>query len=98
MRKMKAWCLVLLLLVVAGEHRVRLTAQTIEQVTFEEAILRAMTNHPTVHEAAAGVLRADSILQQVRDRGRQWTPHSASTSSSRSRGFRGSPSIRAHRP
>ena len=68
MRKMTAWCVVLLLLVVAGDLRVHLTAQTIEQVTFEEAILRAMTNHPTVHEAAAGVLRADSILQQARAR------------------------------
>jgi outer membrane protein TolC len=43
-------------------------AQTIEQVTFEEAVRRAVTSHPTVQQAAAGILRAESILQQVRSR------------------------------
>ena len=46
----------------------RLNAQTIEQVTFEEAVRRAVTSHPTVQQAAAGILRAESILQQVRAR------------------------------
>lgn len=56
------------LLVVGAGLQARPVAQTIERITFEEAILRAMTNNPTVHQAAAGVLRADSILQQVRAR------------------------------
>ena len=43
-------------------------AQTIEQVTFEEAVRRAVTNHPTLQQAAAGILRAEAVLQQVRSR------------------------------
>ena len=70
MRRMHAWCAVALLLIVEADPQVRVTAQTITQVTFDEAILRATTNNPAVHQAAAGVLRADSILQQVRARTR----------------------------
>jgi len=66
MRKSRAWCTVLLLAVAGGQ--VRLNAQTIERVTFEEAVRRAVTSHPTVQQAAAGILRAESILQQVRAR------------------------------
>jgi outer membrane protein TolC len=44
--------------------------QELERVTFEEAIRRAVTSHPTVQQASAGVLRAESILQQVRARSR----------------------------
>ena len=43
-------------------------AQVIETVTFEEAIQRAVKNHPTVQQAAAGILQAEAILQQVRAR------------------------------
>jgi outer membrane protein len=43
-------------------------AQVMESVTFEDAIQRAVRNHPTVQQAAAGILRAESILQQVRAR------------------------------
>src|SRR6185503_2325337 len=43
-------------------------AQVIETVTFEEAIQRAVKNHPTVQQAAAGILQAEAILQQVRSR------------------------------
>src|SRR5688500_13274074 len=43
-------------------------AQELERVTFDEAVRRAVTNHPTVQQAAAGVRRAQSILQQVRAR------------------------------
>ncbi len=42
------------------------SAQTIEAITFDEAIRRAVTNNPTVQEAAAGILRAEALLQQVR--------------------------------
>ena len=41
-------------------------AQTIEAITFEEAIRRAITNNPTIHQAAAGILRAEALLQQTR--------------------------------
>ena len=45
-------------------------AQEIERVTFDEAVRRAIENHPTVQQAAAGVLRAEAILQQTRSRSR----------------------------
>ena len=43
-------------------------AQTIEAVTFDEAIRRAIANNPTVRQAAAGILRAEALLQQTRAR------------------------------
>jgi outer membrane protein TolC len=43
-------------------------AQEIERVTFDEAVRRAVANHPTVRQAAAGVLRAEALLQQTRSR------------------------------
>jgi outer membrane protein TolC len=43
-------------------------AQVVETVTFEEAVQRAVKTHPTVQQAAAGILRAEAILQQVRAR------------------------------
>jgi outer membrane protein TolC len=43
-------------------------AQQLERVTFDDAIRRAVTSHPTVQQAVAGVRRAESILQQVRAR------------------------------
>jgi outer membrane protein TolC len=42
------------------------TAQpAMERLTFDEAIRRAITSHPTVERAAADILRAEAILQQV---------------------------------
>jgi outer membrane protein TolC len=43
-------------------------AQAIEQIMFDEAIRRATTNNPTVQQAAAGILRAEALLRQVRAR------------------------------
>src|SRR5215216_7837686 len=43
-------------------------AQAIEAVTFEEAVRRALTSHPTVQQAASGVVRAEAILKQARAR------------------------------
>ena len=43
-------------------------AQGLERITFEEAIRRATTAHPTVQQAAAGVLRSEALLQQARAR------------------------------
>jgi outer membrane protein TolC len=37
-----------------------------ERLTFEAAIERAVTRHPTVEQAGAGILRAQAIVQQVR--------------------------------
>jgi len=45
-------------------------AQAIERIMFDDAIRRATTNNPTVQQAAAGILRAESLLQQVRARSR----------------------------
>ena len=44
------------------------SAQELERVTFDEAVKRAIANHPTVRQAAAGVLRAEALLQQTRSR------------------------------
>jgi outer membrane protein len=41
-------------------------AQTVEAITFDEAIRRAVTNNPSIRQAAAGILRAESLLQQTR--------------------------------
>jgi outer membrane protein TolC len=41
-------------------------AQTMERLTFQQAIERATRNNPTVAQAAAGIMRAEAILQQVR--------------------------------
>ena len=41
-------------------------AQTIERLTFDEAIRRATTNNPTIAQAAAGIMRAQAILTQFR--------------------------------
>ncbi|MGH9347420.1 MAG: TolC family protein, partial [Vicinamibacterales bacterium] len=41
-------------------------AQPIEAITFDEAIRRATTGNPTMQEAAAGILRAEALLQQTR--------------------------------
>ncbi|HET9664662.1 MAG TPA: TolC family protein, partial [Burkholderiales bacterium] len=43
-----------------------LYGQTVEQVSFEEAVRRAVTNHPTVQRAAADILRAQAVAQQAR--------------------------------
>lgn len=54
-------------------------AQTLEQVTFEEAVRRAVSSHPTIRQAAAGVLRAQAVLQQSRARTRPSLDASFST-------------------
>jgi len=52
----------LILLVAAHDAQ----AQTLERLTFAQAIERAVANNPTIAQAAAGIMRADAILQQVR--------------------------------
>ena len=46
------------------------SAQEMQRLTFDEAIQRAVTNHPTIRQAAVGILRAEAILEQVRSRSR----------------------------
>lgn len=45
-------------------------AQVSDRITFEEAIRLATANNPTVQQAAAGILRAEALLQQVTARTR----------------------------
>jgi len=40
--------------------------QTIEVITFDEAVTRAIKNNPTIQQAAAGIIRAEALLQQTR--------------------------------
>src|SRR6266550_1058368 len=42
------------------------SAQTMERLTFQQAIDRATKNNPTIAQAAADIMRAEAILQQVR--------------------------------
>jgi outer membrane protein TolC len=41
-------------------------AQPVATISFDEAISRAITNNPSIRQAAAGILRAESLLQQTR--------------------------------
>jgi outer membrane protein TolC len=59
---LRGWATVLILLVAAHDAQ----AQTLERLTFAQAIERAVANNPTIAQAAAGIMRADAILQQVR--------------------------------
>ena len=51
-----------------------------QAVTFEDAVQRAVTSHPTVRQAAADVLRAQAVLQQTRARTRPSLDATFSTS------------------
>ncbi len=42
------------------------TPSTLEAITLDEAVQRALKNNPTVAQAAQGVLRAEALLQQAR--------------------------------
>lgn len=41
------------------------SAQTIERLTFQQAIDRAVASNPTIEQAATGIMRAEAILQQL---------------------------------
>lgn len=51
------------LMVLAGSYA---SAQTIERLTFQQAIARAVSSNPTIGQASAGIMRAEALLQQVR--------------------------------
>ncbi|MGE0446535.1 MAG: TolC family protein [Vicinamibacterales bacterium] len=57
-----------LLLVTVGLLARPAASQTIEAITFDEAIRRATSANPGIEQAAAGILRAEALLQQVRSR------------------------------
>jgi outer membrane protein TolC len=56
----------MLLAISAAPGFAQATPPSIESVTLEEAVQRALKNNPTVAQAAAGILRAESLLQQAR--------------------------------
>jgi outer membrane protein len=51
---------------VSGWGSAPASGQTIDAITFEEAVRRAIANNPTIQQAAAGILRAEALLQQTR--------------------------------
>ena len=59
---LRGFATVLILLVAAHYAQ----AQTLERLTFAQAIERAINNNPSVAQAATGIVRAESILLQVR--------------------------------
>jgi len=54
-------------------------AQSLEAITFDDAIRRATSANPGIQQAAAGILRAEALLQQVRARLRPAVQASFST-------------------
>jgi len=57
---------ILIAVVGTGLQAGLVSAQTIERLTFQQAIDRAVTMNPTIGQASAGIMRAEAILQQVR--------------------------------
>ena len=62
LRELRGLICIAMLLVAANSA----LAQTVESVTFAQAIDRATKNNPTIAQAAADIMRAEAILQQVR--------------------------------
>jgi len=56
-----------------------ISAQELERVTFDDAVRRAVSSHPTVRQAAAGVLRSQAVYQQAQARTRPSVGASFST-------------------
>ena len=78
LRRMSAWAVVCA--VVGAGLQAGPSAQTIQQVTFDDAVRRAVENHPSVQRAAADILRAEAVVQQVRGRTRPSVGVSMNTS------------------
>ena len=70
MRRRLVQSLAVAVIVAAGAQPAPAGAQTIERVTFDDAVRRAVASHPTVQRAAADILRAEAVLQQTRSRSR----------------------------
>ena len=43
-----------------------LSAQTVERLSFDDAVRRAITSNPTVQQATADILQAEAVALQVR--------------------------------
>jgi outer membrane protein len=71
----------MLVLVIAAAltHQAAAQERAAEPITFDEAIRRAVTSHPTLEQAAAGILRAEALLQQAGSRSRPAIDASVST-------------------
>jgi hypothetical protein len=65
MRSERWWTLLLELVVAPAAAQ-----PVMERLTFDAAVDRAVTRHPTVEQAAAGILRAQAILQPLVSAGR----------------------------
>ncbi len=65
MRKSLLFAVVVSISVGAGLQTTPASAQTMERLTFQQAIDRAIMANPTVQQATAGIMRAEAILQQV---------------------------------
>jgi outer membrane protein TolC len=63
---MAAQCAVAAVMILFGTTAA--PAQTIEPITFDEAIRRAIASNPGIQQAAASIVRAAAILSQVRSR------------------------------
>ena len=63
---MRSAAVLLLFIVSAAAPAAGQNEKPLERVTLDEAIRRAVTGNPTIRQAAAGILRAESVLQQTR--------------------------------
>ena len=63
---MRNTCLALLVALSASPSALAQPAATIERVTFDEAVRRALANNPTLGQAAQAIVRAEGLLQQSR--------------------------------
>jgi outer membrane protein len=70
---------VLVLVLVMAGPAAAAQERAAQPMTFDEAIERAVTTHPTLEQAAAGILRAEALLQQVGAAGRPSLDASVST-------------------
>ena len=59
-------CILSTLSVLATVTAGGLSAQTVERLTFDEAVRRAIASNPTVQQAAADILQAEAVALQVR--------------------------------
>lgn len=64
----RRWSVAVAVAVCVGMVGAPAFGQTLEAITFDEAIRRATENNPGIQQAAAGILRAEALLQQVRAR------------------------------
>ena len=62
----KTWSILFAISALATLTAGGLSAQTVERLTFDEAVRRAIASNPTVQQAAADILQAEAVALQVR--------------------------------